>query len=264
MAITKDFLKNNFKHKVEAGDLQLGIALEIPSADVAEVLATSNFDWLFIDSEHGPHSVESIVAAARAIAPFDMTPVVRIGGPSTGLIKQLMDQGINNLIFPKVETKEEAEQIMYWSSFAPRGNRGMGASVVRAGLYGRISDYLERIADESMIIIQIESRNGLNNLDDICSVPGIGAIFLGPIDLAVDMGHGLNIFHPEVVAAMDDMIKRIKALGIPVGTIAVTPDQAKHYKRLGVSFLGLGADTMLLSAGADNMHKNYSEALKQS
>ncbi|MGL6175998.1 MAG: HpcH/HpaI aldolase family protein, partial [Vibrionaceae bacterium] len=232
MAIVKDFLKNNFKHNIEAGKLQLGIALELPSADVAEVLATSNFDWLFIDSEHGPHSLESIVAAARAIAPFEMSPVVRIGEPSTGVIKQLMDQGIQNIIFPKVETKEEAEQIMYWSSYAPRGNRGMGAPAVRASLYGRIPDYLERIADESMMLIQIESRKGISNLDEICSVPGIGAIFLGPTDLAVDMGHGLNVFHPEVVAAMDYMVKRILELGIPVGTVAATPEQAKHYKEL--------------------------------
>lgn len=93
MAIVKDYLKNNFRHNIKKGNLQLGIGLEIPSADVAEVLATSNFDWLFIDGEHGAHTVESIVAAARAIAPFNMTPVVRVGGPSTGLIKQLMDQG---------------------------------------------------------------------------------------------------------------------------------------------------------------------------
>lgn len=262
MAIVKDFLKNNFKHNVEAGNLQLGIALELPSADVAEVLATSNFDWLFIDSEHGAHSVESIVSAARAIAPFNMTPVVRIGEPGTGLIKQLMDQGIHNIIFPKVETKEEAENIMYWSSFAPRGNRGMGAPAVRAGLYGRIPDYLDRISEESMMIIQIESRKGLENLEDICSVPGIGAIFLGPIDLAVDMGHGMDISHPEVAEAMESMITRVKALGIPVGTIAVTPEQAKHYKELGATFLGVGADTMLLSTGADTLHNNYSEIVK--
>lgn len=262
MAIVKDFLKNNFKHHIKEKKLQLGIALEMPSADVAEVLATSSFDWLFIDSEHGSHSLESIVAAARAIAPFEMTPVVRVGGPSTGLIKQLMDQGIQNIIFPKVETKEEAEQIMYWSSYAPRGNRGMGATAVRASLYGRIPDYLERIADESMMIIQIESRRGMENLDEICSVSGIGAIFLGPIDLAVDMGHGMNIFHPEVAEAMDYMVKRVQELGVSVGTIALSPEQAKHYKDLGVSFLGLGADTMMLSAAADNMHENYIKLLK--
>lgn len=262
MAIVKDYLKNNFRHNIKKGNLQLGIGLEIPSADVAEVLATSNFDWLFIDGEHGAHTVESIVAAARAIAPFNMTPVVRVGGPSTGLIKQLMDQGINNIIFPKVETKEEAEQIMYWSSFAPRGNRGMGAPAVRAGLYGRIPDYLERITHESMMIIQIESRKGLENLEEICSVPGIGAIFLGPIDLAVDMGHGLNIFHPEVVEAMEYMIKKVKSLGIAVGTIAVTPEQAKNYKDFGVSFLAVGGDTMLLSSAADKTYQNYSDSLK--
>ncbi|EIE6663211.1 2,4-dihydroxyhept-2-ene-1,7-dioic acid aldolase [Escherichia coli] len=262
MAIVKDYLKNNFRHNIKNGNLQLGIGLEIPSADVAEVLATSKFDWLFIDGEHGAHTVESIVAAARAIAPFNMTPVVRVGGPSTGLIKQLMDQGINNIIFPKVETIEEAEQIMYWSSFAPRGNRGMGAQAVRAGLYGRIHDYLERIANESMMIIQIESRKGLENLEEICSVPGIGAIFLGPIDLAVDMGHGLNIFHPEVVEAMEYMIKKVKSLSIPVGTIAVTPEQAKNYKDFGVSFLAVGGDTMLLTRAADETHQNYSKSLK--
>lgn len=147
-------------------------------------------------------------------------------------------------------------------TFAPRGNRGMGAQAVRAGLYGRIPDYLERIANESMMIIQIESRKGLENLEEICSVPGIGAIFLGPIDLAVDMGHGLNIFHPEVVDAMEYMIKKVKSLGIPVGTIAVTPEQAKNYKDFGISFLAVGGDTMLLASAADETHQNYFESLK--
>lgn len=262
MPVVKDYLKNEFRQNVKAGNMQLGIALEIPSADVAEILATSDFDWLFIDSEHGGHSLQSIVAAARAIAPFNMTPVVRVGEPGTGLIKQLMDQGIHNIIFPKVETKEEAEKIMHWSSYAPRGNRGMGAPAVRAGLYGRIPDYLERIADESMMIIQIESRKGMNNLDDICAVEGIGAVFLGPLDLAVDMGHGLNIFHPEVTEAMDYMIRRVQELGVPVGTVAATPEQAQRYKNMGISFLGIGADTLILAAGADDMHKTYSDALK--
>ncbi|MBO4779280.1 MAG: hypothetical protein J5497_01435, partial [Selenomonadaceae bacterium] len=122
-------------------------------------------------------------------------------------------------------------------------------------------DYFERNVDEICILPQIESVCGWENLDAITNTPGVGAIFLGPIDLAVDMGHGINIFHPEVEAAMDDMIKRIHALGKPVGTIALTTEQAKRFVNLGVSFLALGADTAFLTAAADNTLKTYKEAI---
>ena len=152
--------------------------------------------------------------------------LLRVPETGTGIFKRLFDSGIQNIIIPKVETGEEVEQIMYWASYAPRGNRGFGATAVRAGRFGRHADYLERETDEICILPQIESKRGYENLDAIAKVPGIGGVFLGPIDLAVDMGHGIDIFHPEVAEAMDDMIKRIKALRKPVGTIAVTPEQA--------------------------------------
>ncbi len=226
MAMVKDYLKNNFKHGIEAGILQYGVGQETTSPDVAEVLATSNYDWLFVDGEHGPHTVQTILAICRAVAPFNITPVVRVPEAGTGIFKQLLDAGVQNIIIPKVETGEETENIMYWASYAPRGNRG------------------------------------LENLEDIVKVSGVGGIFLGPIDLAVDMGHGIDIFHPEVADAMDYMIKRIKELGKPVGTIAVTPEQAKHFADLGVSFLALGADTAFLAAGADNTLDTFKKVIQ--
>ncbi|MBQ7516190.1 MAG: hypothetical protein IJS96_07885 [Schwartzia sp.] len=262
MPMVKDYLENKFKHGIEAGVLQYGVAMETTSADVAEILATSGYDWLFIDGEHGPHTVQTILDAARAIAPYDMTPVVRIPEAGTGIIKQILDSGIQNINIPKVETGEETEAIMYWASYAPRGNRGFGATAVRAGRFGRCADYLDRNVDEICILPQIESVRGMENLDAITKTPGVGAIFLGPIDLAVDMGHGIDIFHPEVAEAMDEMIKRIKALGKPVGTIAVTPEQAKHFADLGISFLGLGADTAFLAQAADNTLATFKKSIE--
>ena len=262
MAMVKDYLHNKFKHGIDAGILQYGVAQETTSPDVAEVLATSKYDWLFVDGEHGPHTVQTILSIARAIAPFDMTPVVRVPEAGTGIFKQLLDSGIQNIIIPKVETAEEVEKIMYWASYPPRGNRGFGAVAVRAGYYNRHADYLERETQEICILPQIESKNGYANLDAIASVKGIGGIFLGPIDLAVDMGHGINIFHPEVEAAMDDMIKRIHAKNIPVGTIALTPEQAKRFADLGASFLALGGDTGFLAAAADNTLSTYKKSIE--
>ncbi|WP_439257459.1 HpcH/HpaI aldolase family protein [Lonepinella sp. BR2271] len=261
MAILQDYLHNSFKHNVEAGKLQFGVGFETTSADVAEVLATTDYDWLFIDAEHGPHTIQTILDACRAIAPYGMTPVVRVPDANSGIIKQLMDSGVQNIIFPKVETGEEAEQIMYWASYPGRGNRGMGAPAVRASRFGAYMDYQERIEAESMMILQIESKKGMENLEAIATTKGVGAIFLGPIDLAVDMGHGLNIFHPEVEAAMDYMIKRIQELGVIVGTIALTPEQAKKYADMGVRFLGVGADTGLLKTMAMNTLASYKAVL---
>lgn len=262
MPMVKDYLHNAFKHGIDAGKLQYGVGMETTSPDVAEILATSKFDWLFVDGEHGQHTVQTILQIARTIAAFNMTPVVRVPEAGTGIFKQLLDGGIQNIIIPKVETGEEVEKIMYWASYPPRGNRGFGATAVRAGYYNRHPDYLERETQEICILPQIESKIGYKNLDDIAAVKGIGGIFLGPIDLAVDMGHGIDIFHPEVANAMDDMIKRIKAKNIPVGTIAVTPEQAKHFADLGVSFLALGADTAFLAMGADNTFDTFKKCIE--
>lgn len=261
MAMTKDFLHNQFKRNVEAGQLQYGIAQEIPSTEVAELLATSNIDWLFVDGEHGAHDLRSILDIARAIAPYDVAPVVRIPQAGTGVLKQYLDSGINNIIIPKVESGEEVEQIMCWASYAPRGNRGFGATGVRAGRYGRITDYLDRIHDEIMILPQIESKKGIENLDAIASVSGIGGVFLGPIDLAVDMGHGLNIFHPEVEAAMEYAIKRIRELGVSVGTVAITPEQGKRFADFGASFIGIGADTQFLVQATDGVLEQFKKGI---
>lgn len=263
MAMTKDFLYNEFKHNIEAGKFQYGIAQEIPSAEVAEVLATSNYDWLFVDGEHGAHDLRSILEISRTVLPYNVTPVVRIPEAGTGILKQYLDSGIHNIIIPKVESGEEVERIMYWASYAPRGNRGMGAPAVRAGRYGRIPDYLERINDELCILPQIESKKGIENLDAIASVSGIGGIFLGPIDLAVDMGHGLNIFHPEVEEAMEYAIKRIRELGVPVGTVAMTPEQGKRFADLGASFIGIGADIQLLVQAADANLETFKQGMQR-
>lgn len=259
MPMVKDYLKNKFKHNIEAGKLQYGVVMETTSTDVAEVLATSNYDWLWIDGEHGPHTVQTILEIARVAEAYDMPPVVRIPEAGTGIIKQILDSGIQNIIIPKVETGEETEKIMYWASYAPRGNRGMGAPAVRAGRFGRQADYFERNVEEICILPQIESPKGIENVEAIAKTPGVGAIFLGPIDLAVEMGHGMNIFHPEVEKAMDYVIKKIRELGKPVGTIALTPEQAKHFAELGVSFLGVGGDTMFLAQGADNTLKTFKD-----
>ena len=109
MAMTQDFLKNQLVANIEEGKVSYGVALEMPSVDVAEVLATADFDWMFIDGEHGAHTLESIVNVARTILPSGVTPVVRTPEKYNGMVKQLLDSGINNIIFPKVETAEEAE-----------------------------------------------------------------------------------------------------------------------------------------------------------
>lgn len=106
MAMVKDYLNNKFKHGIEKGILQYGVGMEMTSPDVAEILATSNYDWLFVDGEHGPHTVQTILQICRTIAPFDMTPVVRVPEAGTGIFKQLLDAGVQNIIIPKVETGE--------------------------------------------------------------------------------------------------------------------------------------------------------------
>lgn len=251
--LDKSFLNNHFKKAVLQHQTQIGFGLVSASATNAEIVGASGYDFIWIDGEHGANTITTIIDQARAIAPYGSHVVVRPLTADRALIKQLLDAGIQSIIAPMVESGEQAKYIAESMYYAPRGKRGFGAPAVRAGRFGRLPEYVQHAENELFLAVQIESKQGVANLKEIVTTEGVDAIFLGPADLAVDMGYFGDFSGAEMQATIEKLIKDIRALGKPVGTIAGTPDEAKRYIDWGASFVVVGADTVFLAHMADSV-----------
>jgi 4-hydroxy-2-oxoheptanedioate aldolase len=227
---------------------------------VAEICAGSGLDWLLIDSEHAPNDLHSVLAQLHAVAPYPVTPVVRppVGDPV--LIKQLLDLGVEVLLIPMVESAAQARALVAATRYPPEGIRGVGSALARASRWNRVGGYLNGAAQTVSLLVQIESRAGLDALPEIAAVDGIDGIFLGPADLAASLGHLGEQAHPEVTGAVEDAIKAITAAGKPAGVNAFPVELAERYLGAGARFILVGADATLLATGSEALAARHQPA----
>ncbi|WP_429946205.1 HpcH/HpaI aldolase/citrate lyase family protein [Bibersteinia trehalosi] len=253
----KDYLTNPFKQAVTNHQVQVGFALSSGSATVAEIVAGSGFDFLWIDGERGPNTLETVLAQARAIAAYDSHVVLRPLESDRALIKQLLDAGIQSIIAPMIETGEQAKYVAESMYYPPKGKRGFGAPGARAGRWGRIPDYAASGEQHLFLALQIESKLGVQNAEAIAKTEGVDAIFLGPADLAVDMGYYGDFSGEEMQATIKKLIQDIRGWGKSVGTLASSPGEAQRYIEWGASFVVVGADVFALAHVADSTAEAY-------
>ena len=196
-------MNNAFKDALKAGRPQIGLWLGLTSSYSAELLAGAGFDWLLIDGEHAPNSVQTILAQLQAIAPYPSQPVVRPSWNDPVQIKQLLDIGAQTLLVPMVQNADEARLAVKATRYPPAGIRGVGSALARASRWNRVPDYLHQANDAMCVLVQIETREALSNLPQILDVEGVDGVFIGPADLSADMGFSGNPQHPEVQAAIE-------------------------------------------------------------
>ena len=241
--------KNALKAALAAKTLQRGIWMNLVSPIAAEALAGAGFDWLLIDGEHGPNDIPTILQQVQAIG--DRTSiVVRPPVGEVRLVKQLLDLGVQSLLIPMVESVDHAAQMVRAVTYPPHGIRGVGASVARASDYGRIADYIQTADAQICLILQIENLAGLAALPEILKLDGVDGIFIGPADLAADMGFPGNAGAPEVQAVIDRTLGEIMAAGKSAGILTFDPASAQRYAQMGVTFLGVGGDVAILVKAA--------------
>jgi 4-hydroxy-2-oxoheptanedioate aldolase len=242
--------RNAFKHAIVAGQRQLGFWLSLGSAAVAEVIAGTGYDWVMIDAEHGPNDLSTVIDQLRVLDPGPATPVVRPAWNDPVLIKRLLDAGAPALLVPFVRNADEAAQAVAATRYPPRGIRGVATSQ-RASRWGQRSDYVQSYERELCLIVQLETGASLAALEAIAAVPGVDALFVGPSDLAADMGHLGEPGHPAVQAAIADAVARCRRVGKPMGTFAPAVEDARRYFELGITFAAVGADAGVLRRGAE-------------
>jgi len=223
------------------------------SAYVTEICAGAGLDYLVIDAEHAPNDVPSLVPQLQAAAAYPVRVLVRAPSGDPVLIKQLLDIGVTDLMVPLVESAEQARALVAAMRYPPEGIRGVGGAFARAARWGRTPDYLRTAATGLTLTVQVESRRGLDELKAITAVDGVDAVFLGPADLAASLGHLGQPEHPEVVAAIEEAIGTVGALGKAAGVNAFAEPTARRYVAAGARFVVVGADVTLLARGSEDL-----------
>ena len=179
---------NPFKAAIKNGKLQLGCWMGLADPYIAEISASAGFDWVLIDGEHAPNDLRSITAQLQVIAGRGSHAMVRPPVGETWMIKQLLDAGAQSLLIPMVESGAQAQALVDAVTYPPHGVRGVGSALARASDFAAIGDYLTTARDEICLLAQVENRKGLAALDEILQVDGVDGVFVGPSDLAADMG----------------------------------------------------------------------------
>jgi 4-hydroxy-2-oxoheptanedioate aldolase len=254
--MSMDLPRNTFKEGLEAGRQQVGLWVSLASPYSTEIVAASGFDWLLLDGEHSPNDPPTILPQLQAAAAYPVSAIVRPAWNDKVLIKRYLDVGAQSLLIPYVQTPEEANAAVQAIRFPLRGVRGV-AGTTRASRYGRVKDYARRAEEALCLLVQVETRLALDNLEAIARTDGIDGVFIGPADLAAGLGHLGDIGHAEVQSAIQDAIKRIKACGKPAGILATDEASARRYMEWGTQFTAVGLDAMLLAREADKLAKLF-------
>ncbi|WAG76927.1 4-hydroxy-2-oxoheptanedioate aldolase [Metapseudomonas furukawaii] len=244
---------NTFKQRLQSGQPQIGLWLGLADAYCAELAANAGFDWLLLDGEHAPNDLRSLLAQLQAIAPYPAQPIIRPPIGDAALIKQLLDIGAQTLLVPMVESAEQAAGLVRAMRYPPAGIRGVGSALARASRWNSIPGYLDRADEQMCLLVQIENLDGLANLDAIAAVDGVDGVFIGPADLSAAMGHRGNPGHPEVQAAIEGAIARIRRAGKAAGILSADQGLARRYLSLGASFVAVGVDTTVLMRGLQTL-----------
>jgi len=242
--------RNRFKQAIAKGERQVGVWSALASPIAAEILAGAGFDWLVIDGEHAPNEISTLVPQLQAVRGCPAEPVYRVPWNDMVVMKRALDVGARTLIVPFVQNAEEARRAAAATLYPPRGVRGV-AVVVRGSDFGRVPQYLQNAHLDTCLLVQLETRAALGEIEAIAKVEGVDGMFIGPSDLAADMGHLGNNKHADVQAAIKDAAERIRAAGKPAGTLVANADDAERMFDWGFNFVAAAIDVAILARNAE-------------
>jgi 2-keto-3-deoxy-L-rhamnonate aldolase RhmA len=240
-------VKNGLRVALRAGRPVLGTWLQFGHTAIAEVLAQAGFEWIGIDLEHSVIGLETLQPLIQVIELSGCVPLVRLSSNDPVLAKRVMDAGAHGVIVPAVNTPEEAERAVRSVKYPPDGFRGVG--LARAHAYGpRFQEYVAEVREYAVVIVMIEHRTGVEQLEKILRVPGVDALFVGPYDLSASYGVAGQFEHPLMREAMARILTVAREATVPPGIHVVHPPIAQVRARLaeGFRFIAYGGDMLFL------------------
>lgn len=241
---------NKFTHALAANDKQIGLWVTLCSNFVAEVTAPTGYDWVLLDMEHSPNDYSSVLGQLQVYAATDTTAIVRVEWNDAVAVKRLLDLGAPGILFPMIQSVEEAKSAVAATRYPPNGVRGVAGST-RATKFGRISDYVTQVEKETTVLIQLETRAAVEQAEAIAAVEGVHGIFFGPGDIAADIGKVGNPMDAQVWELIKPAAQKLIAKGMPVGTQVLDPAFAAELLNEGFSFVACGTDSSLLAKASD-------------
>jgi len=247
---------NILKKALAEGKTVFGPFCKILDPAVVELAALAGFDFVIIDMEHGPYSIETVQQMVRAAEARGITPVVRVTENSETSILRVLDIGARSVQVPQISTAEDAAKVVSSSLFYPKGERGM-CRYVRAGDYTAVdkAEHFGTTNESILTIIHIEGVKGLENLPAILRCEGIDVIFLGPYDLSQSCGVPGQVHHEKVVKRMEEAVALARKSGKVVGTFVETVEDAKKWEKIGVQYISYAVDTGIILNAFKNITK---------
>jgi 2-keto-3-deoxy-L-rhamnonate aldolase RhmA len=251
MVMKHDSNTNAFLSALEQSAVPLGTWLMAGTASTAEALGHAGFDWLLIDMEHGPIDFRDAWQMLQAVDCTSAIPVLRVAvSDDAAIVKRALDLGARTLMFPYVQSAAQARELVASMKYPPLGHRGF-AGVHRASRYGTFADYGRHANDLTACIVQLETPEAIDRLEEIAAVEGVDALFIGPRDLSAVLGDIGNLQNAEVQALMRSAAKRARAVGIPIGTLGPTPEMVSGFVEMGYNYVAIGSDLVFMMRQAN-------------
>jgi 2-keto-3-deoxy-L-rhamnonate aldolase RhmA len=244
-------MRNLVKEKLERGEPSIGTWVTIGHPDETMYLADMGFDWLVCDMEHSPYGVETyhFMVQSMLYARDNCMPMARVPWNDLTWIKKAMDTGATGLVIPRIETRAMAEEAIKYMKYPPMGERGAGPRLAAF----RDPEYFATANEETLVVVMIETAKGVDNIDDIFSVEGVDACFVGPSDLSLDMGIHRQFTNPRFIEALEIIVKAGEEHGVAPGmhcTSGPGPTNINEALELGFRFCAIDSDASFLKSGA--------------
>lgn len=244
---------NHAKRQLREGRLAIGLGLRSArTVDIAQMARTCGFDWLFIDCEHNAMDTDTAAQIAAASLAVGITPVVRVPGYEHYHASRMLDNGAQGIVVPHVETADEARRVASHCRFPPQGRRSMGGGLQQVGFAPMpVGDLARVVNDETLVVVMLESPEGIHNCEDIAAVPGIDAILVGTNDLCLEMGIPGQFDDPRVAEAYRKVIAACRRHGKYPGMGGMySPELLERHIAMGVQLVLAGSDfSLLMQAG---------------
>ena len=239
-------LENKTKAKLAAGEAAFGCFVRTAEPQLSEYVGMLGWDFLVFDAEHGSLQPSEVEDLCRAIEPRGTTPIVRVTTNDAPTILRFLDAGVHGLHVPWVNSAAEAERAVRSVKYSPRGIRGLaGSRASEWGLREKVGEYVQRANRETLVVIQVETQDAVDAIDDYLAIDGIDVLFLGPTDLSQSLGHPGELDHPDVVAAMDRVADAVVGSGITLGIYAGSVDMTKHWLDRGARYFTTSLEPFL-------------------
>jgi 4-hydroxy-2-oxoheptanedioate aldolase len=245
---------NKLKKALQEGKTVYGPFLKFTDPAVVEIMGFSGFDFVIIDQEHGPISIQNAQNMIRAAESVNITPIIRVNKNEETAILRALDIGTQGIEIPQINNKDNAIQAVKAVKYSPQGERGV-CRYVRPANYSSMQkfDYFRQANDETMIIAHIEGIEGINNLDKILDVKGIDVIFIGPYDLSQSLGIPGDVSNKIVINKMEEVITKCKKREIAVGTFSDDVKTANFWVSLGIQYMSFSVDVGILYETSANL-----------